>query len=517
MKMVSRGISPLNLVAVLLLILPFLALLGFGMVWLWQNHLLIYWTLGMVICGGLGYGLQQWLIWRERKLLAEVAAEPNPEWPLSADAAWDRVQALAKACDPEEWPLEGGDWILELGQTTLETVARCYYPNEKKPLLELTVPHTLLVIERASRDLRREVVENVPFSNRLTIGDMFRMQRWKTKAEQVFNVYRAGRVIINPVDALLGEAWRHLRERSYLQARGELHRWFLRTYIRKVGYYAIDLYSNRLVFAEDEPITTVTAQSSTNMRNMDQAADEAEAVEEPLRILVVGRSNAGKSSLINALFGELTTAPDVLADTTQELKPFALSREGFTHALIFDSPGCDSKHFDFKHMQLAAKDADLILWVSPANRPDRQVERDCLDALRSFQSAQITRRPPPLLVVVSHIDRLRPLNEWNPPYDLSQPQNSKAVSISAAVQAVAKDLAVPVDHVIPVSLLEGRVYNVEDALWAAILNHQEEALRTRLLRCLDAKKKSENWTLLRRQMINAGRFLKDLPEMLGKR
>lgn len=517
MKAIPYGINPINLLAFLLLILPFVALLGFGMAWLWQNDLLLYWTLAMVICGGLGYGMQQWLMQRDRKLLAEVATEPNPEWPLSADAAWEQVQVLAQSCEPEEWPLEEGDWVLKLGQRTLETVARCYYPNVRKPLLELTVPHTLLVIERASRDLRRDVVDNVPFSNRLTIGDMLRMQRWKTKAERVFNVYRAGRMIVNPVDALLGEAWRHLRERSYLQARGELHRWFLRTYIRKVGYYAIDLYSGCLVFIDDEPATSRTAQSSADMRSLDQKQSLAGVAEEPLRILVLGRSNAGKSSLINALFGELTTAPDVLPDTTQALKPFALSREGFTQALIFDSPGCDSMHFDIKHMQHAVKDVDLILWVSPANRPDRQIERDCLDALRSFQSTQMNRRPPPLLVVVSQIDRLRPLSEWNPPYDLSQPQNSKAANISAAVQAVAVDLAVPVDHVIPVSLKEGYVYNVEDTLWAAMLNYQEEALKTRLLRCLDAKKKAENWTLLRRQMMNAGRFLRDLPEMLGKR
>ncbi|HNP25583.1 MAG TPA: GTP-binding protein HSR1, partial [Nitrosomonas sp.] len=144
-------------------------------------------------------------------------------------------------------------------------------------------------------------------------------------------------------------------------------------------------------------------------------------------------------------------------------------------------------------------------------------ERECLDALRTFQSTRMNRRPPPLLVAASHIDRLRPAAEWNPPYDLTNPQNTKAANISAAVQAIAADLAVPIEHVIPVCLMENHAYNVGDALWAAILNCQEEAVRIRLLRCLDEKKKKENWTLLRRQMINAGRFLKRLPEILDKR
>ena len=517
MKLLPYGIDPLRLLVFLLMVVPFLAVLGFGMVWLWQNGFLLFWALAMLVSGGIGYGLQQLLVKRDRKLLADAATEPNPEWPLSADAAWEQVQALADSCEPKDWPIEKGDWILALGRRTMETVARCYHPDVEKPLLELTVPHTLLVIERASRDLRLDVTENIPFSNRLTIGDLFRMQRWKDKAEQVYDIYRAGRAIVNPVNAILGEAWRQLRDSSFLQARDELHRWFLHTYVRKVGYYAIDLYSGRLVLTDEESATTRTARSSADMDAANQSTGDENTVEEPLRILVLGRSNAGKSSLINALFGQLATVADVLPDSTLTLKPFALSRDGLTRALIFDTPGCDSEHFEIKQLQHAAQDADLILWVSPVNRPDRQAERDCLDALRSFLSAHINRRPPPLLVAASHIDRLRPTGEWNPPYDLTASQNTKAANINAAVQAIAADLAVPVDQVIPVCLMENHVYNVNDTLWAAILNQQEEAQRARLLRCLDEKKKAENWVLLRRQMINAGRFLKNFPEVLKKR
>ena len=407
--------------------------------------------------------------------------------------------------------------MLELGQRVLETVAHRYHPNVEKPLLELTVPHTLLIIERASRDLRRDVAEKIPFSNRLTIGDLFRLQRWKARAEQAFNIYRAGRMIINPVNALLSEVWQHVRERSFDQARNELHRWFLRAYICKVGYYAIDLYSGRLSLIDEEPAASPTPLSQADIKQAGEQVEEAaKIIAEPLRILVLGRANAGKSSLINALFGELTTATDVLPDTTQALKPFVLSREGLTQALIFDSPGCDTALFDSKQMLAAAANADLILWVSPANRPDRQLERDYLDTLRTSQATRLDRRPPPLLVVASHIDRLRPVNEWQPPYDLTDRLNLKAVNISAAVRAIATDLAVPVEQVIPVCLSEDKVYNVDDTLWAAILNHQDEALKVRLMRCLEARKRAEDWVLLRRQMAAAGRFVRDLPEILGK-
>lgn len=516
MKTPLTAVDPLRLLVFILMLLPLLALLGFGILWLWQSGNLQYWLLAMVICGGLGYGLQQWLVRQDRQLLADTATEPNPDWPPSADAVWQRVEALAETCNPEDWSLEDGAWVLELGQKAMETVAHCYYPDVEKPLLELTVPHTLLIIERASRDLRQDVAEKIPFSNRLTIGDLFRIQRWKARAEQIINIYRAGNIIINPVNALLGEAWRHLRARSFDQARDELHRWFLRAYVCKVGYYAIDLYSGRLPLVDEESVISPTPESKADLDQIEETA-KAEAVVEPLRILVLGRANSGKSSLINALFGNLTTATDVLPDTTQALKPFALSREGLTQALIFDSPGCDSSLFDHKRMLAAAENADLILWVSPANRPDRQAERDCLDVLRASQAVRMDRRPPPLLIAASFIDRLRPVNEWQPPYDLTNLLNIKAANIGAAMRVIAADLAVPVEQIIPVCLQEGKVYNVDDTLWAAILNHQDKALRVRLMRCLDARKRAEDWVMLRRQMAGAGRFLRDLPELLEKR
>lgn len=517
MKTLFQRIDPLRLFALILLGLPSLAVFGFGILWLWQTGNLLYWAIIMAVFGAVGYGLQYWLARRDRQLLDEIATEPNPDWSPTAEAVWQQVEKLAESCDPKDWPIEDASWILTLGRRTLDTVSQCYYPQAEKPFLELTVPHALLIIEQASRDLRKEVSENIPFSDRLNIGDLLRAHRWKAKAEQAYNVYRAGRALINPVNALFGEIWRHLRERSFGVAQSELHRWFLRTYVRKVGYYAIDLYSGRRPLVLDNQPQSIAPQTAISHADLNRGEEAAAAPEEPLRILVLGRSNAGKSSLINALFGKLTTATDILPDTTRALTPFVLQREGLTQALIFDSPGCDSTRFNEKQMHAAALDADLILWVSPANRPDRQAERHCLDALRLFQTTQLNRRPPPMLVVMSHIDLLRPASAWQPPYNLTDPQDTKAINIRTALQAVATDLAVPAERVIPVCLKEGKVYNVNDALWSAVLNLQDEALRVRLLRCLDANKRAEDWALLRRQLISTGRFLWNFPDKLGKR
>jgi predicted GTPase len=493
-----------RLAALWLWALPVVALLPLGLFWLWDSGRMVIWLTAMVICSAAGYGLQHGLLRRDRQLLAEAATRPDPGWPPQADGVWTAVAQLAETIQPEDWPLNNGERLWALGRNTLEIVARYYHPQQEQPLLELTVPHTLLIIERASRDLRIAVTDHIPFSHQLTVGDLFRAWRWKDAAERVMNVYRAGRLVFNPMDALLSEAWGHLRGQAWSQAWVETRRWLLREYVRKVGYYGIALYSGQLLLAETDPTVQPTPASGRDWRLAETAGAP---VGEPLRIMVLGRANAGKSSLINALFGRLTAATDILPDTTTALTPRRLEREGLTTALIFDTPGCDTGLLDTKALEQAALQADVLLWVSAAHRPDRGVERERLDGLRRIFAARTERRPPLLLVAVSHIDQLRPHREWRPPYDLQHPQGAKATRIRAAVEVIAADLAVPATDVVPVCLAEGRLYNVDDALWAMLLERQDEAGKVRLLRCLDQRKREENWALLRRQLVNSGRWL----------
>ena len=139
-----------------------------------------------------------------------------------------------------------------------------------------------------------------------------------------------------------------IRDRAW----SELHRWLLREYVRKVGFYAIALYSGQLTLADAEPTVTATPLSR---RDLKRAAAAVAPVAEPLRIVVLGRSNAGKSSLINALFGKLTAKFDVLPDTT------AVS---YTHLDVYkrQSLGRDHQRRDY----LCAWQGCRLLFRQPA-------------------------------------------------------------------------------------------------------------------------------------------------------
>jgi hypothetical protein len=125
---------------------------------------------------------------------------------------------------------------------------------------------------------------------------------------------------------------------------------------------------------------------------------------------------------------------------------------------------------------------------------------------------------PPIVVALSHIDALRPLNEWSPPYDFAHGESTKELNIREAIDAVADDLQTPRDRVVPVCLREGAVYNVEEGLLPAIARVLPEGNRAKLLRLLMETRNDEQQDALKRQLLNAGLSLVQLgAQLVGKK
>jgi predicted GTPase len=219
----------------------------------------------------------------------------------------------------------------------------------------------------------------------------------------------------------------------------------------------------------------------------------------------VGQTSAGKSSLVNALSEEIRAAVDVLP-ATNGYTSYELEREGAPRALLIDSPGLVADTTATTLLIKEADHSDLIIWVTSATRPDRETDRKALSAVRDHLIARIERRPPPIIVALTHIDQLRPSKEWNPPYNLES-DGSKASSIREALEVTAEELATPLQMVVPVCLDRTRgLYNV-DVLWAKILDAMPEAQSARLLRVLVAKATEASWRTVWSQAVNAGRVI----------
>lgn len=516
MKHVLRGWLLLG--AAVLVPYGLVALAGF--VWLYEQKLLWVWVVLTAVLSGAAWLGARWMAQKARQArggreVVPATVASDPRWPPAGQAAWADVEGIACRAEQQDLALDRPEPLWNLLFEVLQAVARRFRPDESEPVLEIPVPDVLRTAELVARDLHREFSENVPGAHILTLGDFVRLRRWAGTGQELYGVYRTVlRVVrfgMNPLSAVLCEARDAAASKLYHASVDQIKRWAVGYCLRKAGYYAIRLYSGQLV--EDEaigPYQTGRSQADTH-----QARELQEAVQsEPLRIAVLGQLKAGKSSVINALLGRQEAVVDA-GPQAGGAQPFIVRPEvaaaGLPPAVLIELPGYDAAPATaspWKAVQAEVLHSDLLLWVVAAHGATRLPDRRLLDDLRAFYLAEPQRIRPPVLVAVTQIDRLRPLDEWAPPYDLAQPAGSKAQNIGEALKAVREDLGLgPETPVVPLCARWDRVYNVRESLWPAILQALPEAQRSRYLRTLQAYRQEAYWKRLWRQSLNSGRLL----------
>jgi len=429
---------------------------------------------------------------------------PNPK-PIGADRerdAFEKVKRFAEATGPLS--LQNREEVLSLARRTIQLVATHYRSDAAMPLATFTIPEALLLVERVSSRLRRAMLDMVPFSDRLTVAQLLWAYDSKNTASSlikmggdVYNAYRALRPVINPAGAILSEAQRVIFDAACDQGKDYLARRLTHLLVLEVGKAAIELYSGGLkhTTAELDEIATAAARQGTS------SAGELP----PLRILIAGQINAGKSSLLNAL------AQEVLAPVTPLPGPAGFScfegRDPEGKAFVFvDAPGLDASADATAALAEEAKKADIVLWTIAAHQPARDADVQGLKAFGEWFAARPELNRPPLLCVATHVDQLRPFAEWAPPYDIVAADRPKAHAIREAVQAIAIDLGISAGSVVPVSLRpDSDAYNL-DALRARIVACLPEARYAQLSRAgITAGKGS--WRKEMNRLLLGGRVL----------
>ncbi len=486
-------------------ILPYIVLVIAGAWWMFSTGWWLWWVIGTALVTLAGWPLFN-LLKRRTPMPAPRGTGPSPEWSPAGRAAWEKVEGIARRTEDEDIPLDDPQAVLAVAREIVDTVARSFHARSSEPILEVPVPHLLQIVELVARDLRETFSANIPGSHILTIHDLQRLQRLVRVAPTLYRLYRVLTLVVNPATALARELSGMAQERMLNASAEETKRWMVQYAVRKIGYYSIELYSGNLLLrgVEFDPYVT-----SGSQKAIVREQKRTEALEsEPLRILVIGQVKAGKSSLINALFGETRAAVDVVP-RTRGVEPYLLERDGIHRAIIFDTAGYE----DASRTAAALDDAreeiercDLILLVSSALSAARDADRQLLDQVRKLFRENPDREFPPVVVVLTHIDQVRPFREWNPPYDLARAESLKAKNIREAVEATASDLQVNLDRVIPVCLLPDHPYNVDEGLIPAILTSLSDAKRVKYLRCLREYRDEQYWTQLRQQSANAGRI-----------
>ncbi len=204
------------------------------------------------------------------------------------------------------------------------------------------------------------------------------------------------------------------------------------------------------------------------------------------RILVCGKTGAGKSSLINALLDEELNPTDPGAPTTQKAQEEAWTI-GKNSLQIIDVPGFGEadKHeqrLDFIFEHLSTSHVGLLV----VGAPDRAWEYE----QQFMQSVAAIDPQFPMLVVGNKIDMFNPVREWKPEtLNLAAPSTQKEKSIIEWSTALRTACGINESHLLLTSVgdsfknreerygLEELARSVVNTLPAAVQNAAARAMR----------------------------------------
>ncbi len=417
-----------------------------------------------------------------------------------AEAALNQVIQAAQD-DPPMWD----DWSLfwQHCLSLVNAIAHTYHPEVKRPLLNIYVPEAYGLIRGTVDDTDRMMQRLSPVLNQLSVGQMVEgvelYQKLEPSAKKLIKAFNWAQWALNPAAAIARQVSARNMSQANQQIVLNLSNALRETTLRNLAKQAVALYNpdynpdyNSGHSADSEAAAAVldapsvaSALPTTKTETLREILERAEPTEgvrqKPVNILLVGRTGAGKSSVINTLFQSEQAAVDVLP-STDKIQSYRWRNERSAESLIlWDTPGYEqARREDFREQVLDyASEADVLLLVTPALDPALQVDADFLQAV----SAEVPDLP--VIAAVTKVDQLRPAREWSPPYNWQTGGWPKETSIREATAYRADALSAFCQQVLPlVAQHEGRAAWGNEALSAALVSAIAPAKQLRLARFL---------------------------------
>ena len=491
-----------------LLVVPVLIVAAYGCYALWADYWWGAWVwIPMTLSMAVGWGLA-WYWQHNKTLLRPVNFEPNVRWTDRDKQAWKLVETRAAASkEVNADQFVDPQFYLAVAQQMGQELATFYHPRAKDPVGNLTIPEVLAVVELASHDLAEMVDKFLPGGHLLTINDWKRARKAVDWYSSASNVYWVVSALISPINTGLRYAATQMGLTTPLQMlQDNLLLWFYTAFLQRLGTYLIELNSGRLSVGATRYRQLVDAASAAPKAD-GPAGDASDAVRQ-VTVTLMGQVKAGKSSMINALLGEVRARTDVLPATDEITRYEFQSPDVPTKLVLQDTVGYGHqgpRADQIRATRQAAQDSDLLLLVVHARNPARQADVEMFKALHSWFASRPDLKRPPILVVATHIDLLSPAMEWAPPYDWRRGKRPKEESIRQAVTAITEQLGEMSPVVVPVCAAQGKVYGVDEFLLPEVAQKLDEAHGVAFLRCLRAEKDAGKIRKVFNQMLAAGK------------
>ena len=268
-----------------------------------------------------------------------------------------------------------------------------------------------------------------PTLGQVSIGQAYETyetyRRLEPTARKALKVFNWSRWLFNPAAAAARTATQPYREQANQQLLGNLGQLLRETTLKALGERAIALYSGQA--PKPMEVEELAPEKTQTLRALFETSQSVETLQQtPLNVLLVGRTGAGKSSLINTLFVQELAAVDVLP-STDRLQSYAFATPEGDALTLWDAPGYEQEGREDLRSQVLEKaaEADVLLLLTPATDPALQMDREFL--------SELDLNDLPIIIGVTQVDRLRPIREWTPPYDWQQGDRPKERAIREAI------------------------------------------------------------------------------------
>lgn len=153
---------------------------------------------------------------------------------------------------------------------------------------------------------------------------------------------------------------------------------FIESALDDPEHISLDGYGNRLLKVL-EPVME-------EIEKLIASADDGRVMTEGVRTVILGKPNAGKSSLMNVLLGEERAIVTDIAGTTRDTLEEHIKLRGISLNVV-DTAGIRDtedvvERIGVNRAMKAAKEADLIIYVADGSRPLDESDREIMDLIR---------------------------------------------------------------------------------------------------------------------------------------